>query len=221
MSGGKLTHVHYRGTGPAVTACGQRRGRAGLRPALGGGRAGEGRPVARPGQPRGAGQPADAGRADRGAGRRPARLCSGDLGRRARPAGLPEPIRARLEPPPPRQAVDPARGPPALLASRGIESSFAPGSVLATDHRGRQPALGAGDPQGEYPGRVAPAPPVHAPAVTPQPLRLRLDHQRLDRRGDRPLAVARGERPGGRLVARPGPAGSAASISARSGEPWQ
>jgi tripartite-type tricarboxylate transporter receptor subunit TctC len=45
------------------------------------------------------------------------------------PAGLPEPIRARLEAAA-RQAVDPPEG-RALLASRGIESSFAPGSALA------------------------------------------------------------------------------------------
>ena len=74
------------------------------------------------------------------------------------PAGLPEPIRARLEAAA-RQAVDPPEG-RALLAARGIESSFAPGSALGRDHRGRQSALGAGDPQGEYPGRVAPAPPI-------------------------------------------------------------
>jgi tripartite-type tricarboxylate transporter receptor subunit TctC len=129
MSGGKLTQVHYRGTGPAVTACvsgevelvsaplsavdglikgGQLRALGNL--------AGQDSPLM-PGVPtvaEAAGLPGYA---------------VDNWGAVLAPAGLPEPIRAKLEAAA-RQAVDTPEG-RAALAARGIEASFADGAALA------------------------------------------------------------------------------------------
>jgi tripartite-type tricarboxylate transporter receptor subunit TctC len=129
MSGGKLTQVHYRGTGPAVTACVS--GEVELVSAplsavdelIKGGRlralgnlAGQDSPLM-PGVPtvaEAAGLPGYA---------------VDNWGAILAPAGLPEPIRAKLEAAA-RQAVDTPEG-RAALAARGIESSFADGATVA------------------------------------------------------------------------------------------
>ncbi len=143
MSGGKLTHVHYRGTGPAVTACvsgevelvsaplsavdglikgGQLRALANV--------AAQDSPLM-PGVPtvaQAAGLPGYA---------------VDNWGAILAPAGLPEPIRARLEAAA-RQAVDTPEG-RAALAARGIEASFADGAtvtrIIAADSARWEPVI--------------------------------------------------------------------------------
>ncbi|MEN0076895.1 MAG: tripartite tricarboxylate transporter substrate-binding protein [Paracraurococcus sp.] len=129
MSGGKLTHVHYRGTGPAVTACVSGEVelvsaplsavdelvKAGRLRALGN-LAGQDSPLM-PGVPTvavAAGLPGYA---------------VDNWGAVLAPAGLPEPIRQKLEAAA-RQAVDTPEA-RAALAARGIESSFGDGRALA------------------------------------------------------------------------------------------
>ncbi|TDH62965.1 tripartite tricarboxylate transporter substrate binding protein [Dankookia rubra] len=129
MSGGKLTHVHYRGTGPAVTACVSGEVelvsaplsavdelvKAGRLRALGN-VAGQDSPLM-PGVPTVAAAAGLPGYA------------VDNWGAILAPAGLAEPIRARLEAAA-RQAVDTPEG-RAALAARGIESSFADGATVA------------------------------------------------------------------------------------------
>ncbi|NOG69336.1 tripartite tricarboxylate transporter substrate binding protein [Roseicella sp. DB1501] len=130
MSGGKLTHVHYRGTGPAVTACVSGEVelvsaplsavdelvKAGRLRALGN-LAGQDSPLM-PGVPTVAAAAGLPGYA------------VDNWGAVLAPAGLPEPIRQKLEAAA-RQAVDTPEG-RAALAARGIESSFGDGRALAT-----------------------------------------------------------------------------------------
>jgi tripartite-type tricarboxylate transporter receptor subunit TctC len=129
MSGGKLTHVHYRGTGPAVTACVSGEVelvsaplsavdelvKAGRLRALGN-LAGQDSPLM-PGVPTVAAAAGLPGYA------------VDNWGAVLAPAGLPEPIRQKLEAAA-RQAVDTPEG-RAALAARGIESSFGDGRALA------------------------------------------------------------------------------------------
>ena len=129
MSGGRLTQVHYRGTGPAVTAAVsgevelvsaplsavEELMKAGRLRALGS-LAGQPSPLMPdvPTVAEAAGLPGYA---------------VDNWGAVLAPAGMPEPIRARLEAAA-RQAVDTPEGRQAL-AARGIESSFADGAALA------------------------------------------------------------------------------------------
>ncbi|MFC7476783.1 Bug family tripartite tricarboxylate transporter substrate binding protein [Dankookia sp. GCM10030260] len=143
MSGGRLTHVHYRGTGPAVTACvsgevelvsaplsavdglikgGQLRALGNV--------AGQDSPLM-PGIPTVAAAAGLPGYA------------VDNWGAVLAPAGLPEPIRARLEAAC-RQAVDTPEG-RAALAARGIEASFADGAavtrIIAEDSARWEPVI--------------------------------------------------------------------------------
>lgn len=129
MSGGKLTQVHYRGTGPAVTACVAGEVelvsaplsavdeliRAGRLRALGN-LAGQDSPLM-PGVPTVAEAAGLSGYA------------VDNWGAVLAPAGLPPLILARLQAAA-RRAVDSPEG-RAALAARGIESSFADGDELA------------------------------------------------------------------------------------------
>jgi tripartite-type tricarboxylate transporter receptor subunit TctC len=129
MSGGKLTHVHYRGTGPAVTACVSGEVelvsaplsavdeliKAGRLRALGN-LAGQASPLL-PGIPTVA-----------EAAQLPGYAVD-NWGAVLAPAGLPPAILARLEAAA-RQAVATPEG-RAALEARGIESSFADGPALA------------------------------------------------------------------------------------------
>ncbi|MDO9709281.1 Bug family tripartite tricarboxylate transporter substrate binding protein [Paracraurococcus lichenis] len=147
MSGGKLTHVHYRGTGPAVTACVsgevelvsaplsavEELVKAGRLRALGN-LAGQDSPLM-PGIPtvaEAAGLPGYA---------------VDNWGAVLAPAGLPEPIRQRLEAAA-RQAVDTPEG-RAALAARGIEASFADGAavsrIIEEDSRRWEPVIRKAD----------------------------------------------------------------------------
>ncbi|WP_165943277.1 Bug family tripartite tricarboxylate transporter substrate binding protein [Roseicella aquatilis] len=147
MSGGRLTQVHYHGTGPAVTACVSGEVelvsaplsavdelvKAGRLRALGN-LAGQDSPLM-PGVPtvaQAAGLPGYA---------------VDNWGAVLAPAGLPEPIRRKLEDAA-RQAVDTPEG-RAALAARGIEASFADGAtvtrIIAEDSARWEPVIRKAD----------------------------------------------------------------------------
>ena len=143
MSGGKLTQVHYRGTGPAVTACVSGEVelvsaplsavdelvKAGRLRALGN-LAGQDSPLM-PGIPTVAAAAGLPGYA------------VDNWGAVLAPAGVPPAIMARLEAAA-RQAVDTPEG-RAALAARGIEASFADGAtvtrIIAEDSRRWEPVI--------------------------------------------------------------------------------